>query len=81
LPALLLLSACATPPTQITKIETVEVKVPTLVPLPEELTEDCDKPAFPEKATVGAAQDLIVELYSAIDLCNGDKADIRELQP
>lgn len=75
------MSACATPPTQIIATETVEVRIPTLVPLPGELTEDCDKPAFPEIATVGAAQDLIAELYSAIDVCNGDKADIRELQP
>lgn len=81
MPALLLLTACACQPELIVRTETVEVNVPTLVPLPEVLTADCDKPAFPEKATVGAAQDLIVELYSAIDLCNADKADIRDLQP
>jgi len=53
-----------------------------LVALPDELTRDCTVPEFPEKATVGAVgQDLVVQLYKAIEVCNEEKADIRALQP
>lgn len=82
LPALLLLSACASQPAkQIVKTELVEVEVPVLVALPEVLTRDCNKPEFPEKATVGAIQDLVVFLYTALDVCSQEKSDIRDLQP
>lgn len=59
----------------------VEVKVPTLVPLPAVLTVDCYIPGFPEEYTVADAKDLTVELYSALYECNDDKAAIRALQP
>lgn len=76
-------SACANkPPKQIVKTEFVEVGVPVLVALPDELTRDCTVPEFPEKATVGAVgQDLVVQLYKALEVCNAEKADIRDLQP
>ncbi len=78
----MLLNACADQPTrQLVKIETIEVGVPTLVALPAELTNPCAVPAFPEVLTVGAAQDLIVVLYSSLVVCNQDKTAIRELQP
>jgi len=78
----LLLTACGTPPTrQIVKTDTVKVGVPTLVALPEDLTRPCDVPEFPEVATVGAVQDLVVFLYTSIEICNQEKASIRDLQP
>jgi len=56
-------------------------KVPTLVPLPENLTADCDIPRFPDLYQVSAAKNLTAGLYVALYLCNADKEAIRELQP
>ncbi len=56
-------------------------KVPTLVPLPANLTADCVIPRFPDLYQVSDAKNLTVELYSALYLCNADKEAIRELQP
>ncbi len=80
--ALCLLNSCAARPPEIL-IETrdVEVKVPTLAPLPAVLTYDCYVPEFPDPYLVSDAKDLTVELYSALHECNDDKAEIRELQP
>lgn len=80
--ALLLLSACgSTPPKQVVRTEEVEVKVPVLVPLPSDLTRNCDVPAFPDRITVGDMQDLVIFLYTSIEICNQEKEGIRELQP
>ena len=80
--ALWLRTACAKQPTrQLVRIKTVEVGVPTLVALPDELTRPCVVPAFPPSLTVGALQDLTVVLYASLDLCSQEKAQIRDLQP
>jgi len=61
--------------------EVREVRVPVLVPLPSNLTAFCFIPAFPEVYTVGAANKLMLQLYSAIYLCDEQVTAIRELQP
>jgi len=63
------------------RTEIVTEKVPTLVPLPDSLTADCDIPAFPDLYQVADANELTAELYSALYQCNADKKAIRELQP
>ena len=63
------------------RTEIVTEKVPTLVPLPENLTADCAIPRFPDLYQVADANELTLELYSALYLCNADKEAIRELQP
>lgn len=63
------------------RTEVITEKVPTLVPLPENLTADCAIPRFPDLYQVADANNLTVELYSALYLCNADKKAIRELQP
>lgn len=63
------------------RTEVITEKVPTLVPLPENLTADCVIPRFPDLYQVADANELTVELYSALYLCNEDKEAIRELQP
>lgn len=76
------MSACgSTPRPQVVRTETVEVNVPILVQLPEELTRDCDVPAFPETLTVASIEDLVVFLYTSLEVCNQEKAAIREMQP
>lgn len=57
------------------------VRVPILVPLPSNLTADCDIPPFPDLYQVSDAKELTIELYSALYLCNKGKAEIRDLQP
>ncbi len=76
-------SSCSGKPLKVPLIRTEVVieKVPTLVPLPENLTADCVIPAFPDLYQVADANGLTAELYSALYLCNADKKAIRELQP
>jgi len=57
------------------------VSVPVYVALPESLTQDCRKPPFPDRYTPATAMDYEAALISALDLCNEDKAAIRERQP
>lgn len=75
------MSACASEPTQITKTRTVPKYVPTYVPLPEELTDDCETPPFPERYTIQSSMDYIAALLAALEVCGADKAEIRALQP
>lgn len=77
------MSACGTTPDPIviTEFETVKVKVPQFVPLPEDLTDDCAIPSFPDRYTVKTSMDYIGELQSALKECNKDKQSIRERQP
>ena len=76
-------SSCSGKPLKVplVRTETVIEKVPTLVPLPENLTADCVIPAFPDLYQVADANQLTAALYSALYLCNADKQAIRELQP
>lgn len=57
------------------------MSVPVYVALPESLTQDCRKPPFPDRYTPATAMDYEAALISALDLCNEDKAAIRERQP
>lgn len=77
-----ILTACgSTPPVQITKTELVKVNVPVETALPEELLRECLIPVFPERATVGAAQDLIAVLYTSLWLCEEQRQGIQDRQP
>jgi hypothetical protein len=80
--ALLLLSACgSTPPVTLVETETIEVKVPFERPIPEALLEDCLIPPMPDRVTVGAAQDLIAQLYVSLWLCEDQRQVIEDRQP
>lgn len=76
------MSACAsTPPAQLVRTETVEVRVPVYVPLPEADLRTCLVPSYPDRATVGALRDLIASLYTSLYLCDAQVERIREAQP
>lgn len=54
--------------------------MPVYVPLPEDITDDCEFPPIPDRYTVESAMDWEAALLSSLEECNGDKAAIRNRQ-
>lgn len=78
--ALPLFSGCASKPRLAVETKTVEVPVPVYVPLPEDLTDDCEIPPVPDPYTVGSAIDDRAALVNSLEECNGDKEQIRSIE-
>lgn len=76
--ALPLLTACGTP---FVRTETVEVQVPVYVPLPSALLQKCETPVMPGSLTVADLMEYVLDLSSALESCNAQMGEIRELQP
>nr|WP_279077323.1 Rz1 lytic protein [Hafnia alvei] len=58
---------------------TVYVQAP-IIPLPSNLTAETQKPKVPNSMSWGGSLLLNARLYSALEQCNIDKADIRKAE-
>jgi hypothetical protein len=74
------LSGCGNTPL-VVETETVTVKVPVTVPLPDDLTKPCHKPDMPDPYLVGAEMDYVAALLTALAQCDIRFSEIQELQP
>lgn len=76
--ALALLAGCATKPIQPPKV--VEVVVTKIVPVPKELSKDCER-IDKRDNTTGEAVRLANARKAALDECSARMAQIRKLVP
>ncbi len=60
---------------------TKEVLIPVQpVPLPPQLTADCEQPDIPERMDWGDMPQLLIDAMNSIAKCNLDKKAIREIE-
>ncbi len=82
MPLYLLLSLSGCEPAQVVKTETVEVKVPVYVPLPERLTRSAPIPVLTvQNPTNEDGQAVCERRRDGMSLLNEQLAKIRALQP
>ncbi|EMI2314936.1 peptidase [Providencia rettgeri] len=68
----MLLSSCG---------NTKEILIPVQpVPIPAQLTADCEQPDIPERMDWGDMPQLLIDAMSSIAKCNLDKKAIREIE-
>ena len=78
--ALTLLTGCASAPRVVTRVETVEVPVEVVRPVPSAFTDPLMYPApLDGQITVEQIVNQLFEAYDLIDRCNADRASVKSL--
>lgn len=78
----MLLASCASAPTVVEKVRTIEVKVPVVQPIPANLTRDCAPDfSYGDTVTVGDIVSRVISLEDALSICRDQLQRLRQAHP